>query len=116
MKYIITVLTIVLLVAGAKPISIVGLAHNAVEQETLQRYRDAYPFLDSDIEKLRARAGLLTLLVNHLIDLELFTKADAIPPDAVMNEEVIEMSTTHHADEPALEEFELTVLHPGGEM
>jgi hypothetical protein len=102
-KYIKTILTILLL-AGVKPISIVGLAHKAVEQETLQKYRDTYPFLDSDIEKLRARAGLLTLLVNHLIDLELFTKADAQAclPDVVMNEEV-EMSTTHDADELAVD-------------
>jgi hypothetical protein len=112
-KYIKTILTISLL-AGVKPISIVGLAHKAVEQETLQKYWDTYPFLDSDIENLRARAGLLTLLVNHLIDLELFTKADAqaCPPDVVMNEEV-EMSTTHDADELAVEGSELVVLRPG---
>lgn len=70
-----------------------------MEKETLQKYRTTYPFLDIDIDTLRARPGLMTLLVNHLIDLDLLTKAAIQTPDAGMSKEDIESLTAHHSDE-----------------
>ena len=57
--------------AGAKPLSIFGLAHNFGTEKTQREYQETYPFLCSDMQALRANPGLMALLLNHLVDLDL---------------------------------------------
>jgi hypothetical protein len=54
---------------GAKPLSIVGVAHSAVQEETRKAYQKTYRSLVSDIQNDREKAGLMALLIDQLVDL-----------------------------------------------
>lgn len=61
--------------------------HSLVEEDTQKKYRRIYPRLDADLRTLRENPGLLTLLVDNLVDLDLIFK-DVKPSLDVVKEDV----------------------------
>ena len=59
---------------GNKPLSIFGVMHGIGQAETQKVYRKTYPRLDADLSKLHDNPGLMTLLVDNLVDLEFISK------------------------------------------
>ena len=56
------------------PSPIFGLMHRIGQAETQKIYRNTYPRLDADLSKLHDNPGLMTLLVDNLVDLEFISK------------------------------------------
>ena len=48
--------------------------HGIGQAETQKIYRKTYPHLDDDLSKLHDNPGLMTLLVDNLVDLEFISK------------------------------------------
>ena len=61
--------------------------HRIEKAETQNIYRKTYPYLDADLRKLRDNPGLMTLLVDNLIDLEFISK-EVKPTLDVKNKDV----------------------------
>lgn len=59
---------------GIKPFSLFGLAHSFGESEIREATLAQYPGLLKDIRNLHPDRGLLTLIYDHLIDLDFLTK------------------------------------------
>jgi len=57
------------ILTGSKPLTIVGVAHSAVQEDTRKAFQKTYPSLDPDIQEGRIKAGLLALLIDQLVDL-----------------------------------------------
>ena len=75
---------------GNKPLSIFGVMHCIGQAETQKIYRKTYPHLDDDLLKLHDNPGLMTLLVDNLVDLEFISK-EAEP---TLNVEMVDVEST----------------------
>ena len=75
---------------GNKPLSIFGVMHCIGQAETQKIYRKTYPRLDADLLKLHDNPGLMTLLVDNLVDLEFISKE----VEPTLNVEMVDVEST----------------------
>jgi len=98
---------------GAKPLSIFGLVHNFGTEKTQRKYQKTYPLLASDMETLRANPGLMALLLNHLVDLDvLLPDADPKLPNDLENHPRSDKPVVVTNDNPLSEMADTPPQHP----
>jgi len=98
---------------GAKPLSIFGLVHNFGTEKTQRKYQKTYPLLASDMETLHANPGLMALLLNHLVNLDLLPNADPKLPNDLENRPRSDKPVVVTNDDPLSETADTPPqLHP----
>jgi hypothetical protein len=70
---------------GIKPVSVFGFAHSWERKKIQKACQEEYPAIAEEINAPRDRRGLLSLLQDHIIDLNLMQETEeefsAIPKD-----------------------------------
>ena len=68
---------------GVKPISLAGVAHSIEREKIREACRREYPKIREEIQLPREERGLLSLLCDELIDVQLFEREATDSPDSV---------------------------------
>jgi hypothetical protein len=73
---------------GFKPISVFGIAHLFQTERTQAAFMEEYPKLREEIALPKGERGILSLLSDHLIDLDIIHKPSNLNMPAVLDGEV----------------------------
>jgi len=68
---------------GGKPIRPFGLVHGFQEGRIREAFFEKYPELARDLEKHNLNPGLIALLLDSLIDIDLLLQKPETPPESV---------------------------------